>query len=108
MVLLVAASSTVELPLALPKSIVPVVESKEAFVAVKLKSVPADDGPFIVTVPVAASDIFALPWAFAVMFATFVENGLLDELPSMFPLEEVRFKFVALTVPVILLLFRSL
>ena len=52
-----ALSSTVALLLVLPASMVVVVNSVEAFVATKLKSVPADDAPLISTVPLALSDI---------------------------------------------------
>src|SRR5271165_4121730 len=72
-----AVSSTV--PLVLLPSIVPVA-NVPAFVATKLKSVPADDAP-IVTVPIAVSDIFALPLALAVMFATDVVNAVPGVVP---------------------------
>ena len=58
-------SSTVDAAFALPRSIVAVVFRFVAFVATKLKSVPADDGPYIVTVPAAPSDIIALVAALA-------------------------------------------
>jgi len=76
---LAAVSSTV--PLVLLASIVAVVANVVALVAVKLKSVPADDAPLIVTVPVAESEIFTLPAAFAVMFAT----DVLNEVPGVVP-----------------------
>ena len=60
-----AVSSTVELAFVLPASIVAVVCNVVAFVATKLKSVPADDGPLIVTVPAAPSEINALVAALA-------------------------------------------
>ena len=60
-----AVNSTVELAFVLPASIVAVFLSVVALVATKLKSVPADDGPYIVTVPAALSDIMALVAAFA-------------------------------------------
>ena len=64
----VAFSSTE--PDVLFASIVAVVANVVALVATKLKSVPADDAPLIVTVPVALSDMLALPLALAVMLAT--------------------------------------
>src|SRR5271170_2030753 len=79
----VAVSSTV--PLVLLASIVAVVANVLALVAVKLKSVPADDAPFIVTVPLAASDIFELPLALAVMFPTDVVNDVPGVVPYMLP-----------------------
>src|SRR5580658_7307111 len=75
--------------------------------AVNVNVVPADDGPLIVATPLAVSLIFALVAAFAVMFPTFVPNALLTVVPPIPPLVEVRFKFSAFTVPVILLLSRS-
>jgi len=60
-----AVNSTVELAFVLPASIVAVFLRVVAFVATKLKSVPADDGPYMVTVPAAVSDMFALVAAFA-------------------------------------------
>ena len=101
-----AVSSTV--PLVLLASIVAVVASVLAFVAVKLKSVPADDDPLIVTVPAAPSEINALVAAFAVMFATFVANAVVRLLPPIPPVVDVRLRFVASTAPVILLLSRLL
>jgi hypothetical protein len=55
--LLVADSSTVALVLVLPASIVAVVCNVLALVATKLKSVPAEEGPLIVTVLAALSDM---------------------------------------------------
>jgi hypothetical protein len=77
------------------------------WLAVIVNAVPADDGPLIVVVPLAVSDIFALVAALAVRLATFVENALLTDEPPIPPLVDVRFKFVAFTVPVTLLLNRS-
>ena len=60
-----AVNSTVEFGFVFPASIVAVFLSIVALVATKLKSVPADDGAYIVTVPAAVSDMFALVAAFA-------------------------------------------
>jgi hypothetical protein len=99
-----AVSSTVELAFVFPASIVAVFRRVVALVATKLKSVPADDGPFIVTVPAAPSDMNALVAAFAVMFATFVANAVARLLPPIPPVVDVKLRFVASTAPVILLL----
>ena len=72
-----------------------------------MKSVPADEAPTF-TIPLALSDINALPAAFAVTLTAFVVNGVAVELPSMFPLVEIRFKAFVNIVPVMLLLCRSL
>lgn len=101
-----AFSVTVELGLVLPASIVAVFLNVVAFVATKVKSVPADDAPFIVTVPVALSITDALVAALAVTFATFVANPFARLVPPIPPVVEVRLRFVALTVPVTLLLSR--
>src|SRR6516162_4728256 len=93
-------SSTVEAAFVFPRSIVPVVFRFVAFVATKLKSVPADDGPYIVTVPAALSDIIALVAAFAWIFATFVLNAFAKPVPPIPPDVDVRLKFVASTAPV--------
>ena len=97
-------SSTVEAAFVFPRSIVAVVFRFVAFVATKLKSVPADDAPYIVTVPAAVSDIFELVAAFAWIFATFVENAFAKLVPPIPPVVDVRLKFVASTAPVMLLL----
>src|SRR5579883_2295390 len=76
---LAAVSSTV--PLVLLASIVAVVANVVALVATKLKSVPADDAPLIVTVPVAESDMFTLPAALAVMLATAVLKAVAGAVP---------------------------
>jgi hypothetical protein len=78
-----------------------------SWLAVIVNVVPADDGPLIVVVPLAVSDIFALVAALAMRLDTLVENALLTDEPPIPPLVEVRFKFVALTDPVMLLLNRS-
>ena len=90
-----------------PASIVPVVCSVDALVAMKLKSVPADDVPNETT-PLALFEMNALPAAFAVTLAALVKNGVAVELPLMFPLRDVRFRALVKIVPVILALCRSL
>src|SRR5579883_3332743 len=95
---LAAVSSTV--PLVLAASIVAVVASVVALLAVKLKSVPADDAPLIVTVPVAVSLIVALVAALAWIFATFVVNAFAKLVPPIPPAVELRLKLVANIVPV--------
>lgn len=102
-----AVNETVAFGLAFVASIVPVVCKEDAFVAKKLKSVPADDVPRV-TVPLALSEINALPAAFAVTLAALVKNGVTEELPSIFPFVDVRFKVFVNMVPVMLLLCRSL
>ena len=90
---LVADSSTVAAAFVLPASIVPaaVVCSKLAFVATKLKSFLADDAPVIDTVPVAVSDMKALPFpALAITFAAAAVNGDAVLVP-MLPFSDVRF-----------------
>jgi hypothetical protein len=77
------------------------------WLAVIVNVVPADDGPFIVVVPPAISDMFALVAALAVKLPTFVENASLTDDPPIPPLVDVKLKFVAFTVPVMLLLSRS-
>ena len=77
-------------------------------VVANVNVVPALDAPLIVVTPLAVSLIFALVAAFAVMFATFVLNAFASDDPPMPPLVEVRFRFVAYTVPVMLLLNRLL
>lgn len=74
-----AVSSTV--PLVLLASIVAVVANVVALAATKLKSVPADDAPLMVTVPVAESDILTLPAALAATFAT----AVLNDVPGVVP-----------------------
>ena len=96
-----------ELGFALPRSIVPVVCSVVALVATKVKSVPAEEVPNDTT-PLALSDTNALPAAFAVTFAALVKNGVAVELPLMFPFSDVRFSVLVKTVPVIVLLCKSL
>ena len=76
------------------------------FVALNVNVVPADDAPFIVTVPAAVSLISALVAAFAVIFATFVPNAVAKLLPPIPPLVDVRTKLEALTVPVMFALNR--
>ena len=88
-------------------SIAPFVCSVAAFVAVNVKSVPADDAPRV-TVPAALSVTFALNFALAVTFAAFVWNAVPTPLPSMFPFVEARFSAFVKTVPVMLLLCKSL
>jgi hypothetical protein len=77
------------------------------WLAVIVNVVPADDGPLIVVVPLVVSDMFALVAALAVKLATFVENALLTDDPPIPPLVDVRPRFVAFIVPVMLLLNRS-
>lgn len=82
-----------------------------AFVAVRMKSVPAEEAPFNVTTPVAESVMRALVAAFAVILATFVLKALASEVPPIPPFVEVSTRLVALTAPVMLLLsklFREL
>jgi hypothetical protein len=76
------------------------------FVALNVNVVPALEGPLIDTAPGAVSVMSALVAAFAVIFPTFVANPVVKLLPPMPPLVEVRTRFDALTVPVMLLLKR--
>ena len=90
---LVADSSTVAAAFVFPASIVPaaVVCKVLAFVATKLKSFFADDAPVIDTVPVAVSDINALPFpAFAITFDAAAVNGDAALVP-MLPFTDVSF-----------------
>ena len=90
---LVADSSTVAAAFVLAASIVPaaVVCSNDAFGATKLKSFFADEAPVIDTVPVAVSDMNALPLpAFAITFAAAALNGDAVLVP-IFPFNDVRF-----------------
>src|SRR5580658_7769111 len=75
--------------------------------AVNVNVVPALDGPLIVTTPLAVSLIFALVAALAVMFPTFVPNALFTDVPPIPPLVDVKFRFVAYIVPVMLVLNKS-
>jgi hypothetical protein len=105
---LVADSSTVDAALVFPASIVPaaVVANVLAFVATKLKSFFADDAPVIDTVPVAVSDMNALPFAaFAIMFDAAAVKGDAALVP-MFPFADVRLKVWVFNAPVIVLLNR--
>src|SRR5262249_646367 len=90
-------SDTLAFAFVLAASIGAVVCRIDALVATKLKSVPADDAPFIVTGPTAESDIRALVAAFAVTFATLVLNAFAVDVPPIPPAVEVNTKFVALT-----------
>ena len=90
---LVAESSTVAAAFVLPASIVPaaVICNKDALVATKLKSFLADDAPVIDTVPVAVSDMKALPLpALAITFAAAALKGDAVLVP-IFPFSDVRF-----------------
>ena len=74
----------------------------------RVKLVPADDAPPIVVTPELESLIFTTPLAFAVIFATFVVNDVLVELPSIFPFVDVSVRAPALIVPVIFAFCKSL
>jgi len=107
---LVADNSTVAAAFVFPASIVPaaVVCNVLAFVATKLKSFLADDAPVIDTVPVAVSDMNALPFpALAITFAAAALNGDATLVP-MFPFKDVRFSVCVFNAPVIVLLNRLL
>lgn len=73
-------------------------------VAIKLKSVPADDGPLIVTAPAAPSEINALVAALAVILPTLVANAVVKLLPPIPPAVEFKVNAAAFTAPAMLLL----
>ena len=107
---LVADSSTVAAALVLPASIVPaaVVCNRLAFGATKLKSFFADDAPVIDTVPVAVSEMNALPLpALAITFAAAALNGDAVLVP-IFPFNDVRLSVCVFNAPVIVLLNKLL
>ena len=107
---LVADNVTVEAAFVFPASIVPaaVVANVEALGATKLKSLSADEGPVIETVPVAVSDIKTLPFpALALTFFAEAVNGEATLVP-IFPLIEVRLSVCVFKVPVIEVLSRLL